>query len=612
MAQDLELDFEKYCVVDGSPKTVLLSPRNSKVEKRKVRRKTKTGNEVLLSQNKEFTEISLRRYRSASCRDVRSTRMGVDKAHKRGSVYQSSNEVDKMNKISEKEVQRRKKIEFSRSGDPIPFEIFDSLCSDEDDAPLASFSSSFVKMSLNSISKQEDQESSSIHLPKSLSSRLEQPHSPTKSENDSSKANSPKSHLTPFKKMFDPFMKSKPQKSPISMSKNTVVREPLIHNSSNGKKDANFIKKDSCSSIVSSSPSSCSSPAHLNGVLKLRNKNRLPYFEFLVKNPNDVLVAKTHRLENDCNWVYTFHTTVNKQKINASGQRLKDVGQMRVSCYLCTELVNADNSMVTEFVLYDLAHSRKSGSPIPQKTPVSKESTGQSKVHVEQKFVAGLHPDLETAAIVIQFPTEKIESLKCNQGDMKSDDLFKFSQMKLEKSEPTKVRIVIPSGNHSLPCDESHGPSPLLDRWRLGGGCDCGGWDMGCPLIVLGNSNVQKDKARKLPVELFLQGTKEDTPALTMKMTVDGQYAVDFHARLTSLQAFSICVAILHSTESSDIVDQNNDRERLQCDSMRVFAEDEVKHLIEVMADEDKRKPSKNDIPPSFLVNPPFSPMSRA
>lgn len=108
------------------------------------------------------------------------------------------------------------------------------------------------------------------------------------------------------------------------------------------------------------------------------------------------------------------------------------------------------------------------------------------------------------------------------------------------------------------------------------------------------------------------QGSKEDTPAITMKMTAEGQYAVDFHAQLTSLQAFSICVAILHSTESSDIVDQNNDIERLQCDSMRVFAEDKVKHLIEVMAEEDKRKQSKNDIPPSFLINPPFSPMSRA
>ena len=108
------------------------------------------------------------------------------------------------------------------------------------------------------------------------------------------------------------------------------------------------------------------------------------------------------------------------------------------------------------------------------------------------------------------------------------------------------------------------------------------------------------------------QGTKESTSSLTMKMTDKGQYAVDFHAQLTSLQAFSICVAILHSTETSIIVARDNDRETLQCDSMRVLVEDEVKHLIEIVSEEDKRKPSKNEIPPSFLVNPPFSPMSRA
>ncbi|PWA46611.1 hypothetical protein CTI12_AA507050 [Artemisia annua] len=151
------------------------------------------------------------------------------------------------------------------------------------------------------------------------------------------------------------------------------------------------------------------------GVLNLRNKNKVPYFEFLVKNPNDVLLAKTQKLENGCNWVYTFHTIQSKQMVSPSGHRMKDhsnknlmkVGQMRVSCYLCTELVNADNSMVTKFVLYDLGRSRKSGSPISGKTCQSKESTGQSKVHVDQKFVADLQPDLETAAIVIQFPSEK-------------------------------------------------------------------------------------------------------------------------------------------------------------------------------------------------------------
>ena len=54
------------------------------------------------------------------------------------------------------------------------------------------------------------------------------------------------------------------------------------------------------------------------------------------------------------------------------------------------------------------------------------------------------------------------------------------------------MNVVIPLGNHGLPsCDDSRGPSPLLDKWRVGGGCDCGGWDMACPLIVFGNSNNQ-------------------------------------------------------------------------------------------------------------------------
>lgn len=108
------------------------------------------------------------------------------------------------------------------------------------------------------------------------------------------------------------------------------------------------------------------------------------------------------------------------------------------------------------------------------------------------------------------------------------------------------------------------------------------------------------------------QGSKENTPALTMKLTDEGQYAVDFHEQLTSLQAFSICVAILHTTETSILVDHDKNREMLQCDSLRVFVEDEVKHLIEAVVEEDKRKPVKNEFPPSFLVNPPFSPMSRA
>ncbi|KAL4565517.1 hypothetical protein LXL04_029615 [Taraxacum kok-saghyz] len=555
MAQDLELDFEKYCVVDGSPKTVLLSPNHSKTEKKKVRKKSKCGSKVIISQNKEFTEISFNRYRSQSCRDVRSksTRLGVNESLKRGSVYQSSKEVSQINS---KETEGRKKIEFSRNSTPLPFDIFGSLCdSNEDD----SLSRSFLETSINSIKKQEIQQPLCTKTPmkKSLSSRLELPHSPTKT---------PKNRFSPFKKMFDfdPFVKSKSQKSPLGFttqehdeSKKDTSQKSLIHDFSNG---------------------------HSNGILKVENKNQMPYFEFSLNNSNDVLVAKTSKVGNGCNWIYTFHTSQNRQKVNVRGHEFKDyknknkdptktVGQMRVSCYLCTELVNTgafDNSMVTEFVLHDL----------------EKKSTKSTN----EKLVADLHLDLETetetAAIVVQSP----------------------SDMNIEKNEPARVSVVIPSANHGLPGGESRGPSPLLDRWRLGGGCECGGWDIGCPLVVLNNLNIHKEE----PVKLFIKGTKEKTPALMMKKTEEGQYAVDFHEQLTSLQAFSICVAILHITETSTVVDHVKDREMLQCDSLRVFVEDEVKHLIESVVEEDKRKQVKNEIPASFLVNPPFSPMSRA
>lgn len=693
----MELEFDKYCVVDRSPKTVLPSPRHSKAEKRKVKGKPRCGNEKL-SVNKDFTEISFHRYRSASCRAVPS-RLEGNEVQRRSSIYQSSNEIRKSTKkIGGTE--GRKKIEFPQSSaTAFSFEIVDSLCSsDEDSLESSSFVSKpprqdlldlsvsrlkervllsdSVDMSLDFDNRAklatEDEEREkykfrcdpSVTLPRSLSARLALPHSPCQSESDSSRPTSPKSRFSPIRKMFDPFVKSKSQKSPLgsavrpgeeklagnhSMSRNKTLRKSLLHDFSSSVHDkecdaSQYVKKDSYPLVP------CS-PAHLSGLLKLENKHGVPFFEFSVKNPEDVIVAKTWKVGNALNWVYTFHTAHNRRKSNVTGWGSKDsnkestmVGQMQVSCYLCTELKDAgafDNSMVTEFVLYDAAHPRRSDAKPPTgsnespsvETRDSSEFPDQTKLKVQPKndndFLtpcprapADLHSDLEIAAIVIQLPFEKRESLKCKRGDWRSDNLLNFSGLELEKkstsdcSSPAKVNVVTPLGNHGLPIteSESRGPSPLLDRWRLGGGCDCGGWDMGCPLVVFGNPNIQYDEDHALlenerPVQLFVQGRKENTPGLTMKVTEEGQYAVDFHAQLTSLQAFSICVAILHSSEASIAIDQERDRQLLQCDSLRVFVEDEVQYLIE---EEDKRLGKKmEETLPSFVLNPPFSPIAR-
>ncbi|CAK9142224.1 unnamed protein product [Ilex paraguariensis] len=266
------------------------------------------------------------------------------------------------------------------------------------------------------------------------------------------------------------------------------------------------------------------------------------------------------------------------------------VGQMQVSCYLCTEHKGAralDNSMMTEFVLYDTAHARTSVAP-QDKTNYSHDLAKTSMIFDESLFegtckfdevsyntklkgelkhasdishfdsttfhplaAAKLHRNLEIAAIVIQAPFGKRESLKRKGGDQKTDqllpNLFDFSGVDQKKeSIPdclSKVNAVIPSGIHSLPSNESHGPSPLLDRWRLCGGCDCEVWDMACPLTVIGNPNIQSAESH-LQMEnqqplVLVQGSKENTPALIITVIEDRQSAVAFHAKLSTLHKHS-------------------------------------------------------------------------
>lgn len=98
-----------------------------------------------------------------------------------------------------------------------------------------------------------------------------------------------------------------------------------------------------------------------------------------------------------------------------------------------------------------------------------------------------------------------------------------------------------------------------------------------------------------------------------MMAVQDGEYAVDFHAQLSTLQAFSICVAILHGTEASVDAGKERSKQLSQSNSLKVLINDEVKFLVDAVTREEKRKDSKmvKEIPPSYVLNPPFSPISR-
>uniref|UniRef100_A0A2N9J010 Uncharacterized protein n=1 Tax=Fagus sylvatica TaxID=28930 RepID=A0A2N9J010_FAGSY len=714
MGLEVELDFDKSCKVGLSPNTVLLSHRHSSnLAKRKGKGKS-TRKVDLLSLKEDFIEINFGRSRSSSCTSILSRPVGLEGnvELKRGSMYQNSKEVREMKRMGN--VEGRRTIEMSPSSDTsFPFRIVDSLCrSDEDGlqkrSPVISVDSNFspasvskpyvepcssdgfdeICLNLNDRLKLADTvgkdsvhliaplndgngliERDSVHtFHKSLSAKVEMPHSPSPSESDCSSRASPKARFSPIRKMFDPFKKSKSLRSPlgyvvepgglkksgtINMRRNKTFRKSLLHDFSNTAKASDrgpqFVERENHHSVASCSP------VHLRGYLKLEYKHGVPFFEFSTKCPEDVFVAKTWKTDNACNWVYTFHSIDCRKKSNASrwGWNSSDkdssmVGQMQVSCYLCSELKDGgvlDNSVVTEFILYDIAHARQSiaaqekektadavkalkgSSPELVKEPFEGDRSHPMKLKLQQRQAyekgdfdssnsypwasAQLNPDLEIAAIVMQVPFEKRESLTYKTGDKIINELIpnllNHSMSEQTKKDlhdsrsPEKVKVLIPTGNHGLPSAESQGPSSLLDRWRLGGGCDCGGWDMACPLTVLGNTRIQCAEDQPLlenqkHLELFVQGAKETTPALTMTVVQEGEYAVDFHAQLSTLQAFSICVAILHGTEASVDAEKERSKQLSQSNSLKVLNE-EVQLFIDAVTREEKRKVTKMILP---------------
>ncbi|GAB4834415.1 hypothetical protein Ancab_032669 [Ancistrocladus abbreviatus] len=529
-------------------------------------------------------------------------------------------------------------------------------------------------------------ERDNLALTKSLSAKLTLPHSPTHTESEFTKG-SLKPRFSPFRRMFDPLTKSKSHRSPLSsnMDHNEVRSSGGTSIGRNGKMLRKSLLQD-FSSTTQNLESGCQSmkqqqqqtvvsqcsPAYLHGSLKLEQKHGVPYFEFSLAHPEDVFVAKTWKAEDAHNWVYTFHCVQGGKNRNASGWGLrcsrKDspmVGQMQVSCYLHSELKDGEfsDSMVTEFVLYDISHARKSVatkeesgfSDVAKVQNPAKEAMARGTIELDDLFnphklkspvtssinhdnsdfsapypwtPTDLHPSLEIAAVVVQVPFHRRESLKCRRGDTIDDrihsNLLDFSLVEPIKMgisgdvSTVKVNVVTPFGHHGLPTTESKGPSPLLDRWRLGGGCDCGGWDMACPLVVFGNHNAQSEQQHSLldseqPFELYVEGAKEKTPALSIAVTEKGHYSVDFHAQLSSLQAFAICVATLHTTETSTSIEQEKNKHLLQSSSLKVLVEDEVKVLIEAVTAEERRKVRKaaGANPAPFMPNPPFSPIAR-
>ncbi|CAO2814414.1 unnamed protein product [Amaranthus hypochondriacus] len=377
------------------------------------------------------------------------------------------------------------------------------------------------------------------------------------SRNDQRGAINGRAKSTPLRRLLDPLLKSKIANH---LNEHSRMKPPpiSIDMSVNEKPEASTIK----------------------ALLNLTIKNRLLLFKFVVEETDEIFASTVKTLstlaKDDMSWLYTFYSVHRIRKRNAGwkGQKVKPcgfgynvVGQMKVSeprfPSWCKEKPD-ETQLVRECILYNVDTSKAEAA-------TSDIKTGR-----------------ELAAIVVSIP--KITTKRSSFYNEYNHDEW-FSNLELEKLGQTVV--ILPGGDHSLP-HEGSVPSSLINRWRSGGLCDCGGWDVGCKLRILTDKR-QQQKYLQVQCDLYDEGeAKGCKPFFSLIPLRDGLFSVEFDAQISSLQAFSISVALISS--------------RTQCHSTNGTDQLDTKHEF---CKEKGSKTSKKEGPEKHPPFPPLSPVGR-
>lgn len=339
-------------------------------------------------------------------------------------------------------------------------------------SPFRRFSSSVGKIVKTYSSKDPiSSESSSAHASeKSCLENLE-----------SSTTATARSRSSPLRRMLDPLLKPKESNWNNSDDPTKKNSEPIdrVSRSSKGRPDSSGrqlakakLDLTSCRSINvnNSHVEKKTGSSMVQALLRVAFKNGLPLFTFAVDNDGDILAATmkecdSSSLKDNQSWIYTFLTVREVKKKNGSwiNQGGKGKGQDYVPSVVAQMKVSdSPLSNLREFVLFSV-ESRK-----------------------QNEHTSEFQPDNELVAIVSQIPLKlyPCSARKVHQGAV-SDDLD-------QEVPPGNVTVILPSGVHSLP--SKGGPSSLIQRWRSGGSCDCGGWDLGCQLKVLSGDHHLREK----------------------------------------------------------------------------------------------------------------------
>ncbi|KAK9668851.1 hypothetical protein RND81_13G091400 [Saponaria officinalis] len=311
---------------------------------------------------------------------------------------------------------------------------------------------------------------------------------------------------SPFRRFLDPLLKSK------------LVRQAKEHSDDHKMKPP----------IPAAVPESEKLEERtVKALLHLTVKSGLPLFKFVVETNDEVLASTVKSVssfgKDDISLLYTFYSVhkVRKKssgwknhKAKSCGFEYNVVGQMKVSKPQLPSWRDqkiADRCKVKESVLYSVDVSKSDASTF--------------------KFMTGR----ELAAIVV---------------NMDNEESYHFKDEKMAHTV-----VILPGGDHSIPHEGV--PSSLINRWRTGGLCDCGGWDEGCKIRILADleedhKSVIHSSARLMDFRcgLYDQGeSQQSTPFFRLVPFRDGLFSVEFDAKMSSLQAFSICVAVINGKQ---------------------------------------------------------------
>ncbi|XP_022731528.1 uncharacterized protein LOC111286031 [Durio zibethinus] len=353
----------------------------------------------------------------------------------------------------------------------------------------------------------------------------------------------------------------------------------------------------------------------VQALFRVQVKNGLPLFTFAVDNESNILAATVKMLsasgKGDYGCIYTFFDIQEVRKKN--GRWINQVGkgkgqdyvpnvvaQMKVSGSEFSHLSRPNHVAqfsIREFVLLTLdvrqANSQASDfQPNDEQAAIVVKIPKRNRSSFRDGYLIDKRNNLPEAALKEHLPEVKLEFDAWKKGPFMG-------------GQDIGATVILPSGVHSLP--NKGEPSSLIQRWKSGGACDCGGWDLGCKLRILSNKSQFSEQSSSLKgssipnqFELFFQGGVEDNMHFfSLAPFKDGIYSVEFNSSLSLMQAFSICIAVLDSRKHSEL------SESIASFEERTLGETELNDRTSAL------NPIEGEAPARYAQYPPVSPVGR-